>query len=306
VIGRLLDVTLTGGLILDRDPEAENYGVYFYCNNRLIVKELKVRDVGYFVPSEAGVPHPDASLARVVIELSGSAELMPWTSSKSGINFSHPAFFAIRRRIIDFSSYYTQVSRRLKGNWEEKVFGHTSGTMETIDPGEALSMKKKVLPKPPSTKQPSRMEVLRKANKGILHDQPWTLGLVEALGMVDMIGRQKFETRNRAAMILLDSNFEIALKEFIVHRKDLFPAHIYTNRKIAELFGRRSEVVKEVATHITLDAKLLAKVGHYYDLRNNLIHQRATVPISDSDIEDYRVVIEMVLRKLFDLKFPAA
>lgn len=35
----------------------------------------------------------------------------------------------------------------------------------------------------------------------------------------DLIGRQKFETKNRTALILLDSNFEIALKEFIVNRK---------------------------------------------------------------------------------------
>src|SRR5262249_45217213 len=95
--GKSLEVTLSGGLILDRDPEAENYGVYFYCNHRLIVKEFKTRDVGYFVSAEAGVPHPDASLCRVLIEFYGPAELMPWNSSKSGINFSHPAFTQIRR-----------------------------------------------------------------------------------------------------------------------------------------------------------------------------------------------------------------
>jgi len=85
--GKLLDVTLTGGLILDRNPETENYGVYFYCNHRLILKDLKVRDVGYHVSAEAGVPHPDASLCRVLVEFHGPAELMPWNSSKSGINF---------------------------------------------------------------------------------------------------------------------------------------------------------------------------------------------------------------------------
>ncbi|MGJ7532544.1 MULTISPECIES: hypothetical protein [unclassified Variovorax] len=122
--------------------------------------------------------------------------------------------------------------------------------------------------------------------------------------MVEVIGRQKFETKNRVSLILLDSNFEIALKEFIVHRKDLFPSYKYNNVKLGQLFGNRTEVVKEVSVHVKFPKVLLAKVGHYYDLRNNLVHQRATIPISDADIQDYRDVIEKVLKKLFNLKFP--
>jgi hypothetical protein len=250
------------------------------------------------------VPHPDASLARVLIEFYGPAELMPWNSSKSGINFSHPAFLAIRRRVIDFSSYYTQVSRRLKLDWDRSIFRHTAGNMVELDPGEAASTKKKILPKPPSTRQPSRYEVLRTVNRAVMLDKPWTVGLLEAIGMVDVIERQNFATRNRAALILLDSNFEIALKEFIVHRKDLFPANKYSNVQLAQLFGNRTNVIKEVLKHVNLSNRLLTKVSHYYDLRNSLIHQRATVPISDADVEDYRKVIETVLRRLFNLKFP--
>src|SRR5437667_530887 len=47
-IGRI-NFDVTAGLIRDRDRERANYGVYFYCNQRLIVKELKTREVGYFV-----------------------------------------------------------------------------------------------------------------------------------------------------------------------------------------------------------------------------------------------------------------
>jgi hypothetical protein len=54
---------------------------------------------------------------------------------------------------------------------------------------------------------------------------PWAVGLVESMAAVDVITRQGFDTKNRIALILLDSNFEIALKEFIVSRTDLFPAH---------------------------------------------------------------------------------
>lgn len=302
--GKFLGVVLSGGLILDRDPESENYGVYVYCNHRLIVKELKVRDVGYFVSAEAGVPHPDASLCRVLVEFDGPAELMPWNSSKSGINFSHPAFAQIRRRVIDFTSYYSGLSRRLKHHWDSSVFSHKVGKIEIVDSVEALSSKKKVLPKLPSTRTPSHIEVLKKNNARLLSDKPWTLGLIEAMGLVDLIGRQKYETKNRAALILLDSNFEIALKEFIVHRADLFPPHTYNNVRLATLFGRRTDVIKEVTMRVKFPKTLLSKVNHYYDLRNNLIHQRATVLITDEQVEDYRKVIERVLGKLFDVKFP--
>lgn len=303
--GQLLNVRLSGGLILDRNPEAENYGVYFYCNNRLIVKEVRVRDVGYFVSAEAGVPHPDASLCRVLIEFNGPAELMPWNSSKSGVNFSHPAFTQIRRRVIDFTSYYTGLSRRLKRQWDTDVLAYTVGDVEVVDASEATSSKKKVLPKLPRSRSPSHIELLKERNKKIISDKPWTLGLIEAMGLVDLIGRQKYETKNRAALILLDSNFEIALKEFIVHRKDLFPSYKYTNAKLATLFSQRTSVIKEVQAHVTFTKKLIGKVNHYYDLRNSLIHQRATMLVTDEQVEDYRQTIERVLKKLFNVKFPS-
>jgi hypothetical protein len=306
VAGQQLKVTLSAGLIRDRDPEEENYGVYVYCNHRLIVKELKVRDVGYFISTEAGVPHPDASLCRTLIELQGSAELMPWNSSKSGLNFSHPAFAQIRRRVIDFVSYYSSLSRRLKSDWENQVFQYKKGSVEEVDPEEALSDRKKVLPKLPVTRRHSHIETLKENNENLLRTKPWTLGLVEAMGLIDLIGKQKLETKNRTSLILLDSNFEIALKEFIVHHKDLFPSHKYTNVYLAQLFGNRTNVIKEVQAHVNFSKTLLGKVNHYYDLRNTLIHQRASVLVTDEQIEDYRGVIERVLNKLFKIKFPKA
>ena len=209
----------------------------------------------------------------------------------------------VRQRIIDFISYFSQVSRRTKHD-RDTILSYATGEMEELDPDEARSARKKVLPRPPSTKQPTRFERTMEVNSKTIADNPWTLGLVEAMGLVDIVGAQrKFQTRNRTALILLDSNFEIALKEFIVHRKELFPAHKYTNSYISNLFKSRTNVLNEVLAHVKINNTLITKVGHYYDIRNNLIHQRATVGVSDRDIEDYRAVIEKVLKKLFDLKF---
>lgn len=299
-----LAVKITSGLIIDREPDEENYGVYIYCNKRLIVKELKTRDVGYFVSGEAGVPHPDASLCRVIVELQGPAEMMPWNSSKSGVNFNHPALAQIRPRIISLVSYFSSLSRRLKNSWDDQVFKHRSGSMEPIDPEEIASNRKIALPVLPRVRRPARIEVLKAANKSVVKRKPWTLGLVEAMGLVEIIIRQDLQTKNRAALILLDSNFEIALKEFIVNRTDLFKPHIYNDAYIAGLFKSRHKVIQEVTAHVTLSATLLGKVNHFYNLRNKLIHERASVGITDQQVEDYKGVIEKVLKKLFQLRFP--
>jgi hypothetical protein len=299
-----LDVSIAGGLILDRDPEKENYGVYIYCNHRLIVKELRSRDVGYLITSEAGVPHPDASLCRVIVNFQGNPDLMPWNSSKSDINPSRPAFAQIRPLIITLVKHFSKLSRRLKNNWDGEVFKYPKGKKIIIDPTEIATGKKITLPDLPRTRNPSAIVDLKARNKVILEKQPWTLGLVEAMGLVELVIKQKLDTKNRVALILLDSNFEIALKEFIVNRRDMYPPHIYNDAKIVALFKARHSVINEVTAHVAFPKTLLDKVAHYYNLRNKLVHERATVGITDAQIADYRKTIERVLNKLFKLKFP--
>ncbi|QNH15035.1 Histidine kinase-, DNA gyrase B-, and HSP90-like ATPase [Xanthomonas sp. SS] len=306
VENKKLAVKIEAGLIHDRDPETENYGVYFYCNNRLIVKDLKTRDVGYFVSGEAGVPHPDASLCRVIVNIHGPAELMPWTSSKSGINYSHETFIQLRPTLINLVSYYSSLSRRLKKQWEEEVYAYRTGSVQDVQPEDVATKRRMVLPDLPRIRKMPRIQELKERNHRKINAQPWTIGLIEAMGMVDLISRQKIDTRNRIALILLDSNFEIAIKEFIVSRQDLFPVNKYKNSNIATLFEQgRKAVVKEVQSHISLEPTLIAKIDHYYSLRNSLIHERATQQITDTQINDYRKVVEKVLNLLFGLRFPS-
>jgi hypothetical protein len=297
-----VSVTVTAGLITDRNPELENYGVYIYCNHRLIVKELRTRDVGYFVTAEAGVPHPDASLCRAIVHVQGPAKLMPWNSSKSGINPGHAIFQRLRPTLIQLVAYFSSLSRRLKNEWDEKVTSYTTGNIEQARTAEISPGRRLNLPELPRVNKP-QVEHLKANNKKTLKDAPWTVGLIEAMAAVDVITRQRYDTRNRIALILLDSNFEIGLKEFIVHSPKLFPPHIYNDAKIAQIFSRRSDVIKEVSAHVTFSTTLLAKVQHYYGLRNKLIHERATVGITENDITNYRATIEQVLNRLFKLKF---
>jgi hypothetical protein len=127
--------------------------------------------------------------------------------------------------------------------------------------------------------------------------------LVEAFDAIDVIERQNLDTKNRFALILLDSNFEIALKEFIVNRPQLFPPHEFTNIKISALFQRRTEVIKLVRTRVTIPEELIEKANYYYNVRNSLTHERATLNPTDADIRGYRGVVQQLLSILFDLQF---
>jgi hypothetical protein len=292
---------ITAGLIRDRDPEGDNYGVYFYCNHRLIVKEERTRDVGYFVSGEAGVPHTDASLCRVIVRLQGPAQLMPWNTSKNGINYSHQVFQQIRPRLIPLVTYYSSLSRRLREDWDREVFRFDVGDIQGVQAAD-ISGKHLVLPALPKVNKP-RAERYKAENKVQLENKPWTLGLIESLAMVDVAERQRFETKNRISLILLDGNFEIALKEFIVHRQDLFPPKEYNDAEIRRLFGQRHLVTDVILKKLPALKPLFDTANHYYGLRNKLIHERATVDVAESDIKNYRRTVERLLNALFDLKF---
>ena len=74
-----VDFEIIAGLTRKGDPAKSEYGVYFYCNNRLISKANKSYELGY-KNGKAGQPHPAISLARVIIKLEGKSQLMPWNS----------------------------------------------------------------------------------------------------------------------------------------------------------------------------------------------------------------------------------
>jgi len=295
-------VDITAGLIRDRTPEENNYGAYFYCNHRLIAKEVKNRDVEYFVTGEAGVPHPEISLCRSIIRLEGPAIAMPWTSNKGGINFSHPLFQQLRPTVIQMTAHFSKLSRKFKDDWPGNVVQYDTGEITIAPITEASAGKRLILPDLPREAQPRGVRQARK-NQAMTEKQPWTLGLVEALDAVDLIERYRLTTKNRFALILLDSNFEIALKEFIVHKTDLFPPHEYMDARIAQLFRNRTEVIRVVRAKVQIPDNLIDIANHYYNARNKLIHERTTADVSDRDIRIYRTTVQSLLRTLFDLEF---
>lgn len=297
--GGRVGVEINAGLIREKEPGKEDYGVYFYCNERLIAKEIREKEVGY-ISAHAGIPHSDASLARVIVKLYGPARLMPWNSSKSAINFGHHIFKGLQDFLVPVVSDYSSLSRRFKGKWEEEVFKYNIGEMQYVDIQDIAKVKRSYLPPLPRVRK-HLVDHLRVQNKQVLQEKPWTLGLLEAIAAVDMIRRQKLQTKNRIALLLLDSSFEIALKEYIVHTDNLNLG----KRTLEQIFENRDEVIKIAKQKVTFDSKELAKIKHFNQLRNKLVHERATVDITDDDVSNYEATVKNALGLLFGLKFPA-
>ncbi|MGH9878278.1 MAG: ATP-binding protein, partial [Nitrososphaerales archaeon] len=67
------------------------------------------------------------SLTRVIVELNGQAQSMPWNSSKSALNPNHPVFVSLRAFLIGVVKEFASLSRRLEGNWQEAVLKYDSG-----------------------------------------------------------------------------------------------------------------------------------------------------------------------------------
>jgi hypothetical protein len=289
-------VSILAGLTTESSP-AGQYGVYFYCNDRLIASHLKNFQVG-FARGLAGLPHPSVSLMRVVVSLEGEAQLMPWNSSKSALSYDHHIFKALQPTLIQIVKHYTSLSRALEGLWSDQVFKFKSGKPKVRNDIDFAKIKKINLPPIPKSR-PSFEDKIKKFNKKIESDKPWTKGIVGGIIAADVISKKKFDEKNRFALIVLDSTLEIAFKEFLVNDSN----NNYSDSDLKRIFSKRYLVETEIKKYVSIDPRLWKKVKYYYNLRCKLIHERASVGISDSDINDYTKVVQTILKKLFNLKF---
>jgi hypothetical protein len=295
---REIKVEAYAGLTLESSPAAGEYGVYFYCNDRLIARALKTFDVG-FTKGFAGLPHPKVSLTRVLIFLNGDARSMPWNSSKSDISTKHVVFLAIHDWLVQVVKDYATLSRIWMGDWPDKVFQYTSGSIEEVKIDEFPTVNKSFLPHPPKSR-PRYADIITQNNKIVAGKKPWTKGLYEGVIAAELVAKQNsLEQRNRVALIVLDSTLEIAFKEYLVNDSGAY----YKDEDLQKLFAKRHLVHKEIEKYVFIDPDDWKKIAYYNNLRNKFVHERATVGIGDKDIKDFRNVVETTLRILYKLNF---
>ncbi len=290
---RIVEVEILAGLIDHPGDPDNSYGVFIYCNNRLVARALTDFAVG-FTTGMVGHPHYNISLVRTIVRLKGASRDMPWDSSKSGINTKHPVFLAIRQGIIDATKRYAQVSRSLQGKWDTTVFPHKIGHVVDEQMEAIKGIPRSYLPTPPASKQKWHQKIVA-ANEKITAQKPWAAGLMESVIAADAVSKLPLLQKNRIALIVLDSTVEIAYKEFLVNEVGI------GGKKFSSIAENRADVQKEVTRHIAINSVDLKKIDHYYKLRCDLIHLRATPNVTDLQIEDYRTIVEKLLQDMFGL-----
>src|SRR3989339_773997 len=235
---RKVKVEIYSGLS-NKSSASDDWGVHIYCNKRLIGKNLKTEEVG-FGNGQAGKPHVSISLLNVLVFLSGDAELMPWNSSKSEINYSHELFKKIQSSIKEAVINNAKISRALEGKWNEELFKYSTGEIKeqfvTFDKG----LKKNLPPIPPSKKTDEKK--IQELNKKLFDSKPWLKGIFGGIETFEILNKKTFFGKNRYLLILLDSLLEISFKEFLVNNETNF----YSDIQLLNLFKQRHLVQKEI------------------------------------------------------------
>jgi anti-sigma regulatory factor (Ser/Thr protein kinase) len=298
--GQFVDVLATAGLTQTSNDASSEYGVYFYCNDRLIVRGLKTIDVGFGI-GQSGKLGESISLARLIIQLHGQARYMPWNSSKSDINTSSEVFLSLHDWLVKVVKDFTSLSRRMRnlnGGWLENVFNHPKGEESEVEVSDFPSANMSYLPPLPESK-PRFARVVQQVNRAVSEKKPWTTGLYEGIIAVDWILKQSFEQKNRIALILLDSTLEIAFKEYLANDCGT----PYSDVRLESIFKDRTQVHSEIMKYVKISVVDWGKIKHFYNMRCQLIHRKASATISDKDIVQFRAVVERVLRKIYGLQF---
>lgn len=182
--GGKIRVQAIAGLSRESSPASGEYGVYFYCNDRLVARALKTFDVG-FTRGLAGLPHPKVSLTRVLVFLNGDARSMPWNSSKSDVSTKHEVFLALHSWVVQVVKDYASLSRIWMGDWPEKVFRHSDGEIKEVAVNNFPEVRKSFLPPLPKSR-PRYGDIVAQKNKKIGDKKPWTRGLYEGVVAADL------------------------------------------------------------------------------------------------------------------------
>ncbi len=99
-------------------------------------------------------------------------------------------------------------------------------------------------------------------------------------------------TRNRHALILLDSALEVSFKEFLLYVvgiKDLDAAHV----------EHREVLHKIVKRHTKFEKPVWDSIEFFYERRCNLYHEDASSTLTDDSLLDFFLLVIWIVDRLF-------
>lgn len=177
--------------------------------------------------------------------------------------------------------------------------------MLQCEPQEGPAGFRTVLPELPRARGPSYIDQLQSRNRRAMTTRPWMKGIVDSLGIIDLVSRSRLETRNRSLLVLMDSNFELALKEYIVSKSEDFPPQRFSDNRLEMLMQDRTKLLTLVASKAKfLTSDKVSLCLHYHNIRRSLVTSRITPSISHVDVEEYRALSEGIIKALLTVHIP--
>ena len=109
---------------------------------------------------------------------------------------------------------------------------------------------------------------------------PWLEGVVDTLAGAAILRESGLPTKNRLAVILIDSAFETACRAYLRHVAKL---------KLDDSHKRRENLVATVRNKLSqIDKNVWDSINYYYeDVRNDFYHQSAGKTLTDVAVLDY-------------------
>lgn len=297
--GRLVQIDVLAGLSNESSPASGEYGVYFYCNDRLVAPAMKSFDVG-FTKGQAGLPHPKISLTKVIVSMTGDASEMPWNSSKSDISTKHHTFVALHDWLVEVVKAYASVSRIWMGDWPEKVFAHSKGTITKVEIPDFLTAKKSFLPDAPKSR-PRYGARVAAANAGVAEAKPYVVGLFEGVVAATAIAKQPLVQKNWLAFALLDLTLTAAFKEYLVNDT----SEELSESDLEDVLQRRRSASDDLKMRIDLPANLWKRVDRFSTIKTDLTYSRLPPHIGDTELFEFEAVVTDVLAALYAVDLDA-
>jgi hypothetical protein len=293
---RVIRVEVTAGLSSESSPASGEYGVYFYCNDRLVAPAMKSFDVG-FSRGQAGLPHPKISLTKVIVSLNGDAGEMPWNSSKSDISTKHHVFVALREWLVTVVADYARVSRALEGEWPAKVFAYSRGNIVDEQIADFPTARRSFLPDPPPSR-PRLAARMADRNRQLARRHPWVKALYEGVVASAVVARQPLEHANWLAFNLLDLTLTAAFKTYLVNSKPEI-----SSTDLRKLLARSPKVSPQLRSAIPLEDEKWSRIQNMARRRDDLTYGQGVANLGDEEFAAAEELVREVLAQLFEINF---
>lgn len=290
-----INVQVLAGLSDTSSPALGEYGVYFYCNERLVAPAMKSFDVG-FTTGQAGKAHPKLSLTKVIVMLSGDAVDMPWNSSKSDINTKHPTFLSLHDWLVKVVADFARMSRTWMGQWPEKVYAHPTGEMIKVEIDDFVSARGSYLPEPPKSR-PRLAERLEHKNRKLTSRKPWTKPLYEGVAAATTVSKLRLEHSNWFAYYLLGLTLHTALKNYLIEESDEADNNLDL-KSVLVLSPKISDYLKE---NVPLTAGTWTQIQNFAKFIDRQLTNHGDPIITDEQLEKADELVQNVLVELFDI-----